>query len=112
MLFPIIDAHGGRVVKTLGDAILGEFEESVGAIKAAAGMQRAQQNFEAERRDLKTQIAGMQASFLDSTESSNNPAGTAIALRDQVEVRVQKPSRIGSGSGKVSESVLTPRLKG
>jgi class 3 adenylate cyclase len=40
LLFPIIEAHGGSVVKTLGDAILAKFEDSVGAIKAAAGMQR------------------------------------------------------------------------
>jgi hypothetical protein len=48
----------------------------------------AQQNFEAERKDLKAQIAGMQASFLDSMERSNNPARMAMTLRDEVEVRV------------------------
>src|SRR5689334_18699040 len=41
LLFPIIEANGGFVVKTLGDAILAKFDDSVGAIKAAAGMQRA-----------------------------------------------------------------------
>jgi class 3 adenylate cyclase len=41
MLFPLIEEHGGRVVKTLGDAILAQFDDQVGAIKAAAGMQRA-----------------------------------------------------------------------
>jgi class 3 adenylate cyclase len=40
MLFPVIEDLGGRVVKTLGDAILAMFDEPVGAIKAAAGMQR------------------------------------------------------------------------
>jgi class 3 adenylate cyclase len=41
ILFPLIEEHGGRVVKTLGDAILAQFDDQVGAIKAAAGMQRA-----------------------------------------------------------------------
>lgn len=41
MLFPLIEEHGGRVVKTLGDAILAQFDDQVEAVKAAAGMQRA-----------------------------------------------------------------------
>ena len=41
MLFPVIEAEGGRVVKTIGDAILAQFDDPVGAVKAAAGMQRA-----------------------------------------------------------------------
>jgi class 3 adenylate cyclase len=40
MLFPVIQAEGGRVVKTIGDAILAQFEDPVGAVKAAAKMQR------------------------------------------------------------------------
>lgn len=41
MLFPVIEAEGGRVVKTIGDAILAQFDDPVAAVKAAAGMQRA-----------------------------------------------------------------------
>ena len=41
LLFPVIQAHGGRVVKTLGDAILAQFDDPVAGVKAAAEMQRA-----------------------------------------------------------------------
>jgi class 3 adenylate cyclase len=41
MLFPVIEGEGGRVVKTIGDAILACFEDPVAAVKAGAGMQRA-----------------------------------------------------------------------
>ena len=41
MLFPIIEQCGGRVVKTIGDAIMSVFEDPKGAIKGAIGMQRA-----------------------------------------------------------------------
>jgi class 3 adenylate cyclase len=41
ILFPVIEAEGGRVVKTIGDAILACFEDPVGAVRAGAGMQRA-----------------------------------------------------------------------
>src|SRR5262252_150033 len=40
MLFPIIEAEGGRVVKTIGDAILAQFSDQIAAVKAAVGMQR------------------------------------------------------------------------
>ena len=36
ILFPVIEAQGGRVVKTIGDAILAQFQDGVGAVKAAA----------------------------------------------------------------------------
>jgi len=40
MLFPVIEAEGGRVVKTIGDAILAQFSDQIAAVKAAVGMQR------------------------------------------------------------------------
>ena len=41
ILFPVIEREGGRIVKTIGDAIMACFQDPVGAVKAAAGMQRA-----------------------------------------------------------------------
>jgi class 3 adenylate cyclase len=41
LLSPVIHQSGGRVVKTMGDAIMACFEDPVGAINAAVGMQRA-----------------------------------------------------------------------
>src|SRR5207249_8285666 len=41
ILFPVIEAQGGRVVKTIGDAILAQFQDGVGSVKASADMQRA-----------------------------------------------------------------------
>ena len=41
ILFPVIEKAGGRVVKTIGDAILACFQDPVGAVKAGVGMQRA-----------------------------------------------------------------------
>jgi class 3 adenylate cyclase/ribosomal protein L23 len=52
LLFPVIQAQGGRVVKTIGDAILAQFDDPVGGIKAAAGMQQAL----AEDREGKAEI--------------------------------------------------------
>jgi len=40
MLFPVIEECGGRVVKTIGDAIMAVFEEPKGAVQGAIAMQR------------------------------------------------------------------------
>jgi class 3 adenylate cyclase len=40
LLFPVIQGSGGRVVKTIGDAIMACFKDPVGAIRAAIRMQQ------------------------------------------------------------------------
>ena len=52
ILFPIIEAEGGRVVKTIGDSILACFHDPVGAVKAAASMQRALADDRKDREQL------------------------------------------------------------
>jgi len=41
MLFPIISAHGGKVIKTIGDAIMAMFEKPDQAVLAGMEMQKA-----------------------------------------------------------------------
>lgn len=40
LLFPVIESAGGRVVKTIGDAIMACFKDPVGAVRAAVEMQQ------------------------------------------------------------------------
>src|SRR5204863_2571701 len=40
LLFPVIDAEGGQIVKTIGDSILARFDDPVAAVRAAAAMQQ------------------------------------------------------------------------
>ena len=40
LLFPCVEAGGGRIVKTIGDAIMALFENPIGAVNAAVEMQR------------------------------------------------------------------------
>jgi class 3 adenylate cyclase len=51
LLFPCIESEGGRVVKTIGDAIMACFEDPVGAVKAAIGMQQTLERDRASRPD-------------------------------------------------------------
>lgn len=48
----------------------------------------ARQKFEADRNNLRAQIAAMEGTIIDSLERSNNPAREALHLREQVEARV------------------------
>jgi class 3 adenylate cyclase len=41
LLFPIIAAHAGRVIKTIGDSIMAVFDDPVQAVTCAVAMQRA-----------------------------------------------------------------------
>jgi class 3 adenylate cyclase len=41
LLFPIITAHGGRVIKTIGDSIMAVFDDPQRAVSCAVAMQRA-----------------------------------------------------------------------
>jgi class 3 adenylate cyclase len=48
----------------------------------------ARQKFEADRNNLKAQIAAMEGSFIDAMERSNNPARMAMNVSEQVEARL------------------------
>src|SRR2546426_3060172 len=52
ILFPVIEGEGGRVVKTIGDAIMACFDDQVAAVKAAVGMQRALEEDRKGREDI------------------------------------------------------------
>ncbi|MCX8043940.1 MAG: CHAT domain-containing protein [Desulfobacterota bacterium] len=56
MLFPIIAEQGGRVVKTIGDAIMAAFESPLDAVRAAIRMQQRLNEYNQTARDKKAQI--------------------------------------------------------
>lgn len=51
LMAPVIEDCGGRVVKTIGDAIMASFDNPVGAVKAAIGMQQILESDRAGRPD-------------------------------------------------------------
>jgi len=40
LLFPLIERHNGKVIKTMGDAIMSSFEEPLQAVKSAIDIQK------------------------------------------------------------------------
>ena len=51
LLIPVIEKGGGRVVKTIGDAIMASFNDPVGAVRAAVGMQQALEDDRSGRKN-------------------------------------------------------------
>lgn len=56
MLFPVITEHQGRVIKTIGDAIMAAFESPVEAVRAGIVMQQCLYDYNSKKKDKKDQI--------------------------------------------------------
>ncbi|MCX5900844.1 MAG: CHAT domain-containing protein [Proteobacteria bacterium] len=56
MLFPIIIGHNGRVIKTIGDAIMAAFEDPAEAVRAAVEMQQRLSDYNRTMKEKKQQI--------------------------------------------------------
>ncbi|HWN71475.1 MAG TPA: adenylate/guanylate cyclase domain-containing protein, partial [Haliangium sp.] len=96
LLFPVVHAHEGRVVKTTGDGMLAAFDEAAQACRAAAAMQRAMAGFNATQEDSGEELhihiaihAGV--GFHDEHDIYGNLVNIAarvekLAKRDQVLV--------------------------
>ncbi|MDX8390515.1 MAG: CHAT domain-containing protein [Mariprofundaceae bacterium] len=56
MLFPIIESHRGKIIKTIGDAIMASFEQAEDGVLAAMGMQRALHQHNDGKTSAKDQI--------------------------------------------------------
>ena len=63
-------------------------ETNLARQQAEEDLASANQKFDAEKNNLKAQMASMQASVIEAMERSNNPARMAMAVREQVEERV------------------------
>ncbi len=96
LLFPVVDAHGGRVVKTTGDGMLAAFDEPAQACLAAAAMLRAVAAFNGAQDDAGEELhihvaihAGI--GFHDERDIYGNLVNIAarvekLASRDQILV--------------------------
>ncbi|HDT11716.1 MAG TPA: adenylate/guanylate cyclase domain-containing protein [bacterium] len=56
MLFPIIEKHGGKVIKTIGDAIMASFKDPLASVRAATEMQNCLLDYNRKKKDKKDQI--------------------------------------------------------
>jgi class 3 adenylate cyclase/CHAT domain-containing protein/Tfp pilus assembly protein PilF len=51
ILFPIVEGHGGEIIKTVGDSIMASFRGPIHAVRAAVEMQRKLKEYNLHRRE-------------------------------------------------------------
>jgi class 3 adenylate cyclase len=89
LLFPIIQGAGGRVVKTIGDAIMACFKDPVSAVRAAIGMQQALEQDRA-RTELKDHIHIRMALHMGpGIEKDNDVYGDVVNAAAKVQQQAQ-----------------------
>ena len=106
LLFPLIAEGGGRVVKTIGDAIMAFFENSASAVQAAMRMQRAltEKNEvwpERERIDIRIGVHVGEA-LVDSADVYGDTVNTAARIEAQAsggEILISDAVRAELGAG-------------
>ncbi|MFO8056274.1 MAG: CHAT domain-containing protein [bacterium] len=100
MLFPIIEGHGGKVIKTIGDAIMATFEDPAEGVKAGMEMQKklTDYNKEQDQKHLRIMIR-IGLNYGPAVVEENDVFGDAVNVAARVE------SQADAGELLVSESL-------
>ncbi len=100
MLFPIIERHGGKVIKTIGDAIMATFEDSTEGVKAGMEMQNKldEYNKSQDQKHLRIMIR-IGLNYGPAVVEENDVFGDAVNVAARVE------SQADAGELLVSESL-------
>jgi len=86
MLFPIIEKHGGKVIKTIGDAIMATFEDAAGGVKAGMEMQNKLHDYnkEQDQKHLRIMIR-IGLNYGPAVVEENDVFGDAVNVAARVE---------------------------
>jgi class 3 adenylate cyclase/pSer/pThr/pTyr-binding forkhead associated (FHA) protein len=85
MLRLIVEKHGGRVVKTIGDAIMATFEEPKESVEAAIEMQKGLIEFNAPKPEQDHVFIRIGLNFGSGIVKSNDVFGDVVNVASRVE---------------------------
>jgi class 3 adenylate cyclase len=93
LLFPIIAAHGGTVIKTIGDSIMASFSDPARAVECAVAMQRALAEYnraQPEQRRIRVRM-GLHCgeAVVDERESGRDLFGDMVNTSARVEAKAE-----------------------
>ena len=93
MLSQIVDAHKGRVVKTIGDAIMAVFEDCGESVQASLEMQKALIGFNAPKPEQDHVFIRIGLNYGSGIVKSNDVFGDVVNVASRVE-SVAQPEQI------------------
>ena len=89
MLRPVFKRHGGREVKTMGDAFLVEFSNALESVRCAYDAQRASREFNISRPREKRLTLRIGLHLGDVVESDGDISGDAVNVASRIQSEVE-----------------------
>src|SRR5437588_7035640 len=81
----IVEKHGGRVIKTIGDAIMATFEECKGSVQASIEMQKSLVEFNAPKPEQDHVFIRIGLNYGSGIVKSNDVFGDVVNVASRVE---------------------------
>ncbi len=100
---PVINAHGGRIAKVLGDGVLAEFTSAVGAVEGALDLQRRMSEANAELPEERRIVLRIGINLGDIIVDGDDIYGDGVNVASRLEA-LAEPGGIAI-AGIVHESV-------
>ncbi len=85
LIRPVLSRHGGREVKTIGDAFLVEFQSALDAVRCAYDIQRATREFNISQPEDKKVHLRVGIHLGDVVESGGDISGDAVNVASRIE---------------------------